>query len=200
MDFQFQVVPPCGGHPGQRVQRPSDGVVSSRAPVWGASRSSKILPTTSKFQVVPPCGGHPRSNGRTSALSMFQVVPPCGGHRAFFPTGVGGSEFQVVPPCGGHPFLWSRSLVRLPVSSRAPVWGASPPRSTRTADRWRFQVVPPCGGHPKEMDIDTAKLKFQVVPPCGGHRAGHRRGGGNDGTVSSRAPVWGASGVAEPMP
>ena len=77
--------------------------------------------------------------------------------------------FQVVPPCGGHHVL-------------ADDFGMSN----------RFQVVPPCGGHLLLLKLQGGQLMFQVVPPCGGHR---------DlsvqrvilPSVSSRAPVWGAS-------
>ena len=80
-----------------------------------------------------------------------------------------------------------------------------------------FQVVPPCGGHRAfQRSIARELSGFQVVPPCGGHRRGLGRwfrircsfkscprvGGilfgkdskGNGEKVSSRAPVWGASG------
>ena len=77
---KFQVVPPCGGHQLRDSNRPKmpsfkscprvggilggdcmsvSLIVSSRAPVWGASEftdsGSRI---TDGFQVVPPCGGH----------------------------------------------------------------------------------------------------------------------------------------------
>ena len=77
--LQFQVVPPCGGHPACSVARvwpvrfkscPRVGgiegfepllnisKVSSRAPVWGASSLLQKSPGWKAFQVVPPCGGH----------------------------------------------------------------------------------------------------------------------------------------------
>ena len=40
-----------------------------------------------------------------------------------------------------------------------------------------------------------ASASFQVVPPCGGHRKAIEASGGAV-TVSSRAPVWGASIVS----
>ena len=101
---------------------------------------------------------------------------------------------------------------RPPVSSRAPVWGAS--FAVHGAGRQRlFQVVPPCGGHLVCSMIATMASWFQVVPPCGGHLvntliAAYEKlfqvvppcGGHQKGLkilvweqVSSRAPVWGAS-------
>ena len=54
----FQVVPPCGGHPLRYSPQPFRILVSSRAPVWGASLIIGIQQNIPKFQVVPPCGGH----------------------------------------------------------------------------------------------------------------------------------------------
>ena len=87
-----------------------------------------------------------------------------------------------------------RVLRREPVSSRAPVWGASVEQLQRE-NELLFQVVPPCGGHLEHDEIIVAGKKFQVVPPCGGHlwvvvipgQLPH---------VSSRAPVWGASAAS----
>ena len=65
-----------------------------------------------------------------------------------------------------------RVLRREPVSSRAPVWGASVEQLQRE-NELLFQVVPPCGGH----------LWVVVIPGQLPH-------------VSSRAPVWGASAAS----
>ena len=61
--------------------------------------------------------------------------------------------------------------------------------------RWRptmFQVVPPCGGHLKKYTNGELVEMFQVVPPCGGHLQNSSTDP-SDCSVSSRAPVWGAS-------
>ena len=58
-DLMFQVVPPCGGHLPLLAAAFILSVVSSRAPVWGASSLvSESSPIRYEFQVVPPCGGH----------------------------------------------------------------------------------------------------------------------------------------------
>ena len=124
------------------------------------------------------------------------------------------SLFQVVPPCGGHPF----AIFYLPpctkVSSRAPVWGASPRSEPtrivvsfkscpRVGGIWvslrpgllpagTFQVVPPCGGHLICFSCHICASLFQVVPPCGGHPE-KLAAVCSQLLVSSRAPVWGAS-------
>ncbi len=188
--------------------------VSSRAPVWGASGKAPSSPRRySRFQVVPPCGGHHPDDGLISGIDdSFKSCPRVGGIR------YGGVyvcctyRFQVVPPCGGHLFASIDELHQHPVSSRAPVWGAShrsssvrrPTRVSSRAPVWgastkrqlnplkiMFQVVPPCGGHQNGgLAMATVDL-FQVVPPCGGHLV--QCAVLVEAQVSSRAPVWGAS-------
>ena len=103
------------------------------------------------------------------------------------------------------------------VSSRAPVWGASPTKARNSSIK-EFQVVPPCGGHhgrwghrplgrsgfkscPRVGGIEDTLSpantirKFQVVPPCGGHPKAAAAGAVKS-IVSSRAPVWGASDLS----
>ena len=84
---KFQVVPPCGGH---RFRKP-DGTggiyVSSRAPVWGASRAvSAFCVLTFSFKSCPRVGGISGGSSTGRPLPRFQVVPPCWGH----PLGPGG--------------------------------------------------------------------------------------------------------------
>ena len=109
----FQVVPPCGGHQGNTHPKARALGVSSRAPVWGASREEDDFDEVEEFQVVPPCGGHPRRGVPPGGRHGFQVVPPCGGHR----------NRPSVPPSSQR------------VSSRAPVWGASLPWPGRSRRR-----------------------------------------------------------------
>ena len=55
----FQVVPPCGGHRSVISEEQEKQLVSSRAPVWGASMEEQVAEALlDEFQVVPPCGGH----------------------------------------------------------------------------------------------------------------------------------------------
>ena len=209
----FQVVPPCGGHPAHRLRR------------RGRSR----------FQVVPPCGGHPRRPHQSQNAWGFKSCPRVGGitSRARAPSSYW--KFQVVPPCGGHLPQVGDVLRDVLVSSRAPVWGASPgddtdePASTVSSRApvwgasWWCRVPEkqkhvssraPVWGASLIPYIESVTNLFQVVPPCGGHRA-CRRGPGTPHSfkscprvggiaqlsnlhqlvaVSSRAPVWGASG------
>ena len=59
-------------------------IVSSRAPVWGASSAAPPLDhSVWQFQVVPPCGGHRPMISTPTRFSWFQVVPPCGGHPQY---------------------------------------------------------------------------------------------------------------------
>ena len=121
-------------------------VVSSRAPVWGASRIRRhITIDQSKFQVVPPCGGHRWHYGYPDAGKRFKSCPRVGGIR-------------------------SRAKAGTPevVSSRAPVWGASP-TNYKNKSKSCFKSCPRVGG------IEGANWLGEIEH------------------VSSRAPVWGAS-------
>ena len=210
----FQVVPPCGGHPGHITGLGLSSLVSSRAPVWGASATGWTGNGTQKFQVVPPCGGHLFFVRRFAQHRMFQVVPPCGGHHPAAAPSLPGSGFKSCPRVGGIKAVKSQLAAVHLVSSRAPVWGASSPQ-LKCLPAYQFQVVPPCGGHHSPARPTDLRLRFQVVPPCGGHRGSGavvrscacfkscpRVGGIRyyrdfyllSGIVSSRAPVWGASG------
>ena len=119
-----------------------------------------------------------------------------------------------MPPCGGHLQHHPLIVIAQAVSSRAPVWGASL-SNRRDPFRPGFQVVPPCGGHrppgcgrlkrwhsfkscPRVggIPLPSGYIRrgglFQVVPPCGGHQPAQVNIDNNI-SVSSRAPVWGAS-------
>ena len=187
----FQVVPPCGGHRGYTYRTEEDILVSSRAPVWGASFYG----------------------GDNFAHHRFQVVPPCGGHRSFKIPPDRRYPFQVVPPCGGHPAKFEVNLLEALVSSRAPVWGASRQHHRKggakivssRAPVWgasvamgkgvkvvKFQVVPPCGGHLRSKPLFLRFRSFKSCPRVGGILEIIKCKEGNK-EVSSRAPVWGAS-------
>ena len=192
---KFQVVPPCGGHHHASLQRAtaagfkscprvggiraSDCIwlpykVSSRAPVWGASRPVSRRLDDGQFQVVPPCGGHPPTVlGRKSPIRCFKSCPRVGGiqkpsHKRRQPPG-----FKSCPRVGGIALISS-------VPSRLAV----------------FQVVPPCGGHQLVAAVFTFISSFKSCPRVGGildllSQDLRTR-------VSSRAPVWGASGAILP--
>ena len=180
---------------GHRLQVPAlvrAPAVSSRAPVWGASPGSHpIAGCRIGFKSCPRVGGISISPLRGKRLRSFKSCPRVGG-------------------IADSAAYYDRSIE---VSSRAPVWGAS--LALRLPGcREAFQVVPPCGGHPEQSQSRNAgsgfkscprvggityelqKQKqelFQVVPPCGGHQLGWLRQDYHL-CVSSRAPVWGASG------
>ena len=140
-------------------------------------------------------------------------MPPCGGHHEAI--GNIGPEmgFKSCPRVGGimHAGLFSAARG---VSSRAPVWGASE-IGNRKNGKLPFQVVPPCGGHRAESGrFPHFASCFKSCPRVGGinslifnfitsysFKSCPRVGGiapggpvcGRWRTVSSRAPVWGAS-------
>ena len=85
-----------------------------------------------------------------------------------------------MPPCGGHPKRACSSEGGRSVSSRAPVWGASPafPPSPLPV---KFQVVPPCGGHRRIREVPPDERSFKSCPRVGGiadfgHVRSHLRG------------------------
>ena len=146
-------------------------IVSSRAPVWGASLPHMLKSVFLQFQVVPPCGGHREGGLPNSFRAVVSSRAPVWGASQFSCCAVPGAfsfkscprvggilrkyfsnsflqKFQVVPPCGGH----RRQCLTM-------------------AKNNQFQVVPPCGGHLRSAAVNFASNMFQVVPPCGGHRA-----------------------------
>ena len=120
------------------------------------------------FQVVPPCGGH-RSLSviMAGAPSCFKSCPRVGGIGCPLDVRRTYAGFKSCPRVGGIRQS-SFTSIRLIVSSRAPVWGAS--RSLRKQDVLVcFKSCPRVGG------IRTVSRIVVSV------------------RVSSRAPVWGAS-------
>ena len=145
--------------------------VSSRAPVWGASVSRpgacSLLPG---FKSCPRVGGIAGLQAPQPVGIGFKSCPRVGGikHPRPGPFGICGFKscprvggilvpdgrikvealFQVVPPCGGHLRDWERIDPLVPVSSRAPVWGASLRRWDLRAHRSCFKSCPRVGGIP----------------------------------------------------
>ena len=126
-------------------------------------------------------------------------------------------SFKSCPRVGGICCNSGRVLGALHVSSRAPVWGASPSGFRIIASNGLFQVVPPCGGHPEAARGEQAAYRVSSRAPVWGASGAWERvfeditgfkscprvGGISDGVgglfrpqVSSRAPVWGASSNA----
>ena len=171
---EFQVVPPCGGHRGTLHGQPAADIVSSRAPVWGASSCPPGLSASIGFQVVPPCGGHPDwTEEERYNPDEFQVVPPCGGHPNLAGLRAVLFAFQVVPPCGGHPGQYAGNIDPLLVSSRAPVWGASRVKNARRTVSHRFKSCPRVGGILPRQRGSGRTTRFKSCPRVGGiHHSG----------------------------
>ena len=76
-------------------------IVSSRAPVWGASYTIRTSNPACCFKSCPRVGGIRQVLGIPKYFCGFQVVPPCGGHRLnnkWIPCIVG---FKSCPRVGG---------------------------------------------------------------------------------------------------
>ena len=74
---------------------------------------------------MPPCGGHPLAFDGNGLINMFQVVPPCGGHRSGKSTLMVRLAVSSRAPVWGASHTEDKKVHRHRVSSRAPVWGAS---------------------------------------------------------------------------
>ena len=101
--WSFQVVPPCGGHLAEMVPQVPGQMVSSRAPVWGASRLRRAQRVRVVVSSRAPVWG---ASALTRAVGVAVVVS---------------SRAPVWGASQGRP----RGRSRIHVSSRAPVWGAS---------------------------------------------------------------------------
>ena len=99
----FQVVPPCGGHHWCKASIYIIILVSSRAPVWGASGRRRPCQRSRRVSSRAPVWGASAVESGSSVREKFQVVPPCGGHPVELSIKPHSIRFQVVPPCGGHP-------------------------------------------------------------------------------------------------
>ncbi len=189
--YEFQVVPPCGGHlvtPGSRLQIKR---VSSRAPVWGASGIIRLRSTclvsfkscprvggippglslgiSCGFQVVPPCGGHPIATSIFSQVSTVSSRAPVWGASKIEGYGVEKIfMFQVVPPCGGHHDVAFDIPIQRDVSSRAPVWGASTGSITSPTPKVSFKSCPRVGGIEDSPQSFPQSCRFKSCPRVGG--------------------------------
>ena len=193
----FQVVPPCGGHPG-RVSLWNDIVkVSSRAPVWGASQRHSKFALSSRVSSRAPVWGASRNHTKhflhQKVSSRAPVWGASGKSACFGRTCCSFKSCPRVGPCGGH-------LLRLSKDRKAKSFKSCPRVGgiclafANSASRFWFQVVPPCGGHPRRIRSDTALGCFKSCPRVGG--IGDFTGSAQDAAVSSRAPVWGASSTS----
>ena len=170
--WEFQVVPPCGGHLQiEAIRYTRIRSFKSCPRVGGIFLTRKYVNPYKLFQVVPPCGGHP------AVLSGFFVLWILVSSRA--------------PVWGASFLLCFFGFIPFSVSSRAPVWGASFFFAFLALFHFLFQAVPPCGGHPHYFNSHSCPIRFKSCPRVGGINQpplGHAAT-----LVSSRAPVWGAS-------
>ena len=195
----FQVVPPGGGHPELIIDVLLLRHVSSRAPVWGASW---YLMAGSKsrlcFKSCPRVGGIFGTGSGLTRLSQFQVVPPCGGH--LYADGTCEPIEAVssrAPVWGASPAVHAVGGLN-PVSSRAPVWGASTTRGAAIRAQQVSSRAPVWGASSAYTPAQRHQSGFKSCPRVGGiSKDAHSST--NQKEVSSRAPVWGASSSRDPI-
>ena len=104
-------------------------------------------------------------------MIWFQVVPPCGGHPLRYTVQDGNGCFKACPRVGGIRYLFSRRRYLRSFKS-CPRVGGIPPGAAFFGACRRFKSCPRVGGIVEPAEILT------------------------DQSVSSRAPVWGASRIA----
>ena len=186
----FKSCPRVGGIPG-RCGGVWEEPVSSRAPVWGASYFELHIQPAQVVSSRAPVWGASRPYHRAwPKLSRFKSCPRVGGigdwvDREWDP------EVSSRAPVWGASFLCTPFCAASVVSSRAPVWGASSSRSAQPSGE-RFQVVPPCGGHQSGQIAARRRTPgFKSCPRVGGIFTPVEMSACI--SVSSRAPVWGAS-------
>ena len=142
--------------------------VSSRAPVWGASsRHPKFNIISKRFQVVPPCGGHPVKSIIAVTSCGFKSCPRVGG----IPGGGGPHGPWPVSsraPVWGASSYDQRQMRKVFVSSRAPVWGASRTLQFLPYDITCFKSCPRVGGIAYSCDIQPCSGGFKSCPRVGG--------------------------------
>ena len=131
------------------------------------------------------------SKTRTDIKKLFQVVPPCGGHPISELKPDEEPEVSSRAPVWGAspPYCSGGTTAR--VSSRAPVWGASGPSSAWPGIRICFKSCPRVGGIFALRCPGWRFVRFKSCPRVGGIEPGGVFG--RRYSVSSRAPVWGAS-------
>ena len=188
---RFQVVPPCGGHLEQADDRGQQGLVSSRAPVWGASSCRPRDTCHNCFKSCPRVGGIRLILRPASPYTSFKSCPRVGGIRRSCRSSLETARFKSCPRVGG--IRQDRQLRRRRDRFKScPRVGGILPRDGSMLPARLFQVVPPCGGHP---ELSTAGIIFMEVSsraPVWGASAQPPRNSQRP-RVSSRAPVWGAS-------
>ena len=189
IEVMFQVVPPCGGHrrPGSRVRRPP--VVSSRAPVWGASLALRHAALGVDVSSRAPVWGASFLPGKAARSTDVSSGAPVWGASSPFTEPVRRSDVSSRAPVWGASEDEAALAQVLAVSSRAPVWGASRREPIRH-QAGRFKSCPrvggiagfgvkseivwvssraPVWGASRQIFNIFPRFSFQVVPPCGGH-------------------------------
>ena len=187
----FQVVPPCGGHRiaenllgillgfkscprvggiiGCNINHQEDPVVSSRAPVWGAS--------------LDLCGGR-------YCVGVSSRAPVWGASADQDDVFIVQIVSSRAPRVGGILLIDLKGFFPNGFKSCPRVGGIARPARTDKSSKALFQVVPPCGGHLSGRAILKWQTGFKSCPRVGGMVVAVAVQLGQD--VSSRAPVWGA--------
>ena len=122
---------------------------------------------------------------------MFQLTHPCGVRHIRFGIILYLAGFNSRTPAGCDTILHHRPSV-LPVSTHAPLRGATIMAWYSLLRLTLFQLTHPCGVRPLILFMASPSSMFQLTHPCGVRREDHRARQGVE-CVSTHAPLRGAT-------
>ena len=186
----FQFALPRGERPTDSGSRRAEGIVSIRAPAWGATRPAWRSSPNRRFQFALPRGERRSTNVERLNIKGFQfalprgerpTAPPtrncrtCFNSRSRVGSDISGqhleqmAKFQFALPRGERPHLIVTIRSTRRVSIRAPAWGATSP----------------LGSLPEQRRVSIRAPAWGATLPLLQHWSLH--------LVSIRAPAWGAT-------
>ena len=143
------------------------------------------------FKSCPRVGGICGHCGRWRASRGFKSCPRVGGIAHCLKATLVGLSFKSCPRVGGIAAI-KTEVSTVPVSSRAPVWGASPRLNQMRFPTHRFKSCPRVGGIIVSRFLHNKNKRVSSRAPVWGASV-EQVFSGLGILVSSRAPVWGAS-------
>ena len=167
---EFQPTRPYGARLAGALTKVSRSLVSTHAPLWGATRFSRaISATSSSFNPRAPMGRDAEPRSRRLCVVVSTHAPLWGATAA-----VGKLDIASL------------------VSTHAPLWGATTPPPHRRRPSGRFNPRAPMGRDVIQHEIQNYAKRFQPTRPYGARpRPRGRRAAISP--VSTHAPLWGAT-------
>ena len=161
--MRFQSAPPRGGRLGPVGPPRPVGLVSIRAPAWGATVDHFYVGTVGLVSIRAPAWGATEVSAFwTDQDTGFNPRPRVGGDlpgrwRHIF-WGV-----SIRAPAWGATVDGDHIMGESRVSIRAPAWGATGHAALNAGRQERFQSAPPRGGRPS---VAQGWQTLKIHPPC----------------------------------